>query len=86
MIFETKFNIGDEVYFLSQDGNIESGIINKITADFYRRFDQLIFYVISYSKNNTNDSIAKLENEIYSSLEELKENIKPETITIYKYK
>ena len=39
MIFETKFNIGDEVYFLSQDGNIESGIINKITADFYRRFD-----------------------------------------------
>jgi len=84
MKIETKYNIGQEVCFLSLYGEIEKGIISKISVDISDE-DNLSYYTIRcYNKNLC--SICKIEEEIYLSIEELKENIEQITLTMYKYK
>lgn len=84
MTITTKYNIGQQVCFLSIYGEIEKGIISKISIDVAED-DSLSYYTIRcYNKNLC--SICKIEEEIYLSIEELKENIEQITTTIYKYK
>lgn len=79
----TKFNIGDVVYFLSHLGEIEGGIISKISIDVNKR-DKYIYYLIDcFNKNLCCTS--KCEDKIYTSIEELEKNIEKITATIYKY-
>lgn len=84
MKIETKYNIGQEVCFLSQYGQIEKGIISKISADV-SEYENLSYYSIRCYNENLY-SICKIEEEIYLSIEELKENIEQITLTMYKYK
>ena len=84
MKVETKYNIGQEVCFLSLYGEIEKGIISKISADISKE-DNLNYYTIRcYNKNLC--FICKIEEQIYLSIPELKENIEQITLTMYKYK
>ncbi len=84
MKIETKYNIGQEVCFLSLYGEIEKGIISKISVDVSDK-DKLAYYTIRcYNKNLC--FLCKKEEEIYLSIEELKENIEQITLTKYKYK
>ena len=84
MKIKTKYNIGQQVCFLSIYGEIEKGIISKINIDVAED-DSLSYYTIRcYNKNLC--FVCKNEEEIYLSIEELKENIEQITHTIYKYK
>lgn len=84
MKIETKYNIGQEVCFLSLYGEIEKGIISKISVDISDK-DNLSYYTIR-CYNKKLGSICKIEEEIYLSIEDLKENIEQITLTMYKYK
>ena len=84
MIIKTKFNIGEEVCFLSRYGEIEGGIITSISVDVSKRDEDIYYVIAAYNKNIC--STSKIENEIYHSIEELKENIEQITLTTYRYK
>ena len=84
MEIKTKYNTGQQVCFLSIYGEIEKGIISKISVDISDK-DILSYYTIRcYNKNL--GFICKIEEEIYLSIEDLKENIEQITLTMYKYK
>lgn len=84
MKIKTKYNIGQEVCFLSLYGEIEKGIISEISVDICEDGNLSYYTIRCYNKNLC--SICKIEEEIYLSIEELKENIEQITLTMYKYK
>lgn len=84
MKIKTKYNIGQQVCFLSIYGEIEKGIISKISVDVAE--DNVLSYYTIRCYNKNLCFICKIEEEIYLSIEKLKENVEQITRTIYKYK